>query len=382
MTPREKRLSIAAGAVVGLVGLYGLVYLLVLAPLRRLEMRERAVVGQVRKLARENRQREEIHERIRQIASRCFGLASQATAVEGDVMQFLSDIEDRSELDVRKLDPTPAESQPGVYEGMGFSVTASGSLDQVVNYLFLLDQQKFLYRIDRLSLQPDWETDRVEMSLRYATILPVQPEYPKTVKKHDPPVIVAGKYETGSLIGSLSAAGPDGSDRTRYTALSLRNPLLRYRKRPVRVARQPDPRPRPRPRPQPNPPRPAPQPARAEYKLTSLTRINGEPKIRIENLRTGLSKLYKVGDAFDGGTIARADYRDMPRPDNPKLISSSRIILRKGPDYWAVERGQTFSQKRLLRQDQLPEDMQPNPQSSGTGDEPAGSPEDGPGVQG
>jgi hypothetical protein len=325
-----------------------------------------------------------MHERIREIASRCFGLASQATAVEGDVMQFLSDIEDRSELDVRKLDPTPAQSQPGVYEGMGFSVTASGSLDQVVNYLFLLDQQKFVYRIDRLSIQPDWETDRVEMSLRYATILPVQPEYPKKVKEHDPPVIAAGKYQTGSLLGSLSAAGPDGSDRSGYTALSMRNPLLRYKTRPVRVARQADPKPqrRPRPRPQPNQTRPKPQPARAEHKLTSLTRINGEPKIRIENLRTGQSKLYKVGDSFDGGTIARADYREMPRPDNPDLISGSRIILKKGPDYWAIERGQTFSQKRLLRRDQLPEDMQTNLQSPGTDDEPAGSPEDGPGGQG
>ena len=57
------------------------------------------------------------------------------------------------------------------------------------------------------------------------------------------------------------------------------------------------------------------------------------------------------------------DYRPLPRADNPQMLSPSRVILKAGPDYWAVELGQKLTQKRRLKRDQLPEPIRSLPSS-------------------
>ena len=64
---------------------------------------------------------------------------------------------------------------------------------------------------------------------------------------------------------------------------------------------------------------------------------------------------YKLGDDLAGGTIVMIDYRQMPFPEKPALLSQSRVILSIEDDFWAIERGNTFADKHKLAPEKLPE---------------------------
>jgi hypothetical protein len=49
---------------------------------------------------------------------------------------------------------------------------------------------------------------------------------------------------------------------------------------------------------------------------------------------------------------------------NPRILSSSRVIVKVGPDYWAIELGQDIAQKRRLAREQLPEPLRAAPQTA------------------
>ncbi len=51
------------------------------------------------------------------------------------------------------------------------------------------------------------------------------------------------------------------------------------------------------------------------------------------------------------------DYRELPKPEKPKLLSSSRVILKIGEDYWAVDLGQILTKKRRLEGQLVPQEL-------------------------
>jgi hypothetical protein len=51
------------------------------------------------------------------------------------------------------------------------------------------------------------------------------------------------------------------------------------------------------------------------------------------------------------------DYRPMPMPGREIVQSESRVILRVGDDFWAIERGRTLADKRKLTGNQLPQEL-------------------------
>ena len=67
--------------------------------------------------------------------------------------------------------------------------------------------------------------------------------------------------------------------------------------------------------------------------------------------------IYKIGDDLAGGKIVMIDYRKMPFPKKPALLSQSRVILAIGEEYWAIERGNTLADKHKLVPEQLPENL-------------------------
>ncbi len=70
---------------------------------------------------------------------------------------------------------------------------------------------------------------------------------------------------------------------------------------------------------------------------------------------------YKTGDELAGGTIALIDYRRLPSPTQPGLLSDSRVILRIGSDLYAVERGRTLADIRKLDPSEIPDLLTRNP---------------------
>ena len=375
--PNRKIILFVAGFVLGLV-LY-LANRLVLKPLAKIDQDTKSVLIETTKLRQENRTRPATLLKIRQVTERTFGPAADETSVRGDVEAHLAELLRRSDLQWDRINSVAGRSQRGVYQEVTRDINAVGRLDQIVNFLYLLEQQPFLYRIRGLVIKPVINTDRVELSLEYSTPLPEPIRYPSKVKTTPPP-LATGRFEPGKTAGVLTS-----DDRKLYTALAQRDPFRRYIPRPKVVARPPQNPPSQRARPPVRPPDPPPQPpSDSRYRLTSLTKINGVPQIRIEDLRAKTDAVYAIGDAFEGSLLAHVDYRELPSAENPR-ITCPRLILRKGPDYWVVERGQTFDKKRLLKPEELPEALQasvepePEPDSKPAPAADAGSPTPGEG---
>ncbi|MCK5556756.1 MAG: hypothetical protein KAJ01_00145, partial [Candidatus Hydrogenedentes bacterium] len=103
------------------------------------------------------------------------------------------------------------------------------------------------------------------------------------------------------------------------------------------------------------------------FKVVDLSQWEDEKDIRIENTQNKAQprfRLYNVGDSLAGGTIVMVDYRIMPKPSQPELLSYSRLILKIGEDYYAVELGQTLAEKHRLRSKELPVPLRKNPASA------------------
>ena len=75
----------------------------------------------------------------------------------------------------------------------------------------------------------------------------------------------------------------------------------------------------------------------------------------MRDLNSEKTMRYRVGDELGEGIVAMVDYRPLPMPGNESVKSFSRVILKIGTEFWAVERGQTLAQKRRLEPEQLPQ---------------------------
>jgi len=134
--------------------------------------------------------------------------------------------------------------------------------------------------------------------------------------------------------------------RTRFTAITQRAFFLPYQKKPA-----PPPTPTATPPSAPTPPGPE------TYKIVSLSEWKGQQEIMVLDSNQNKTASYKPGDELAGGKIVMIDYRKMPFPKKPALLSQSRVILIIGEDYWAIERGNTLADKHKLVPEQLPENL-------------------------
>jgi hypothetical protein len=90
-------------------------------------------------------------------------------------------------------------------------------------------------------------------------------------------------------------------------------------------------------------------------RVVSLSEWEGQPEVHIRDTANNKTLRYRPGEKLkDGAEIVAVDYRSLPSKRNPLLKSDSRVILKIGADYWAVERGETLADKRKLEQGQWP----------------------------
>ena len=145
--------------------------------------------------------------------------------------------------------------------------------------------------------------------------------------------------------------------RRSYDVIPERDIFRRYIKyvappKPPTVAVKPKPNP---PTPKPNPPTPPAGPT-PKYRICALPMFLGEPEIWVVNEidETGAVHTYKQGEKLMGWEIVMVDYRMLPDPTNPELMSPARVIIRIDSDYWAIEGNQYISSKRILESSDLP----------------------------
>jgi hypothetical protein len=142
----------------------------------------------------------------------------------------------------------------------------------------------------------------------------------------------------------------DSTERHAYDDLVARDILRPYIKRP-----EPPPKPATAPgSPGGTPALTAPGPE--SYKIVSLSEWEGQPEIHVLDTSAQKTRRFKPGDQLAGGTIVCVDYRELTMPDSFAL-SESRVILKIGNEFWAIERGKTLADKHKLEPEQLPREL-------------------------
>ena len=139
-------------------------------------------------------------------------------------------------------------------------------------------------------------------------------------------------------------------ERPLFAAISKRAFFLPYQKKPPPAPPPPTP-------PKPTSPSVPPPPGPETYKIVSLSQWQGQPEIMVLDSNQNKTVNYKPGDDLAGGKIVMIDYRKMPFPKKPALLSQSRVILAIEEEYWAIERGNTLADKHKLAPEQLPANL-------------------------
>ncbi len=232
---------------------------------------------------------------------------------------------------------------------VGWLIRVKGSLDRLTNLLFVFSNDPHLHKIDNINWTPIAASTDLTLQARFTTLVldPVDGVTPEQIKPESLP-------NTATLASA---------ERKSYALISDRDIFRPYIRRPL----PPPPPPGPSSRPSitgPVVPPPPPTPT-TTYQLVGLPTWNDVPEAVVRDSRAGKSTTYKLGENWLGGELVMVDYRRLPLPKNPLVVSSSRAIVRVGRDsYWAVELGQFVTDKYLLTGDRLPDELRQSRTSS------------------
>lgn len=349
MNRREKILAICIGSVLGLIILYGLAYKLFIGPARDLDNQATELRKKNDSLASENKRYGQYVRQWHDIRDRTYhdNLLRATVLLKARVDQLVRDA-GLGQIPVR---PITGRAVKNSYEEIGCTIGGRASLERLTHLLFLLTRDGHLHRLSNLTIsQPQRGQKEVPFALRYSTLV-LHQKLPKTVTVAPRP---AGP--------TTKPAKPDlnSPERAKYNVIARRHIFLPY----VQLVRGPDPPPRP---PEPTPTEPVPpQPVRPSHDqlvVTGLPAFGMKREVHVAMPGRDIEKPLKVGDRLPVGQIAMVDYRLLPMPGRPKIMSTGRVILKIGRNYWAVELGQTLGERRILRAKDLPDQLKPKPES-------------------
>jgi hypothetical protein len=220
---------------------------------------------------------------------------------------------------------------------IGWNVQGDGPLTNIVHLLYLLNDSPWVHRLEGLSVSAGNRPGDVRVSFSYLTLV------------LDPAPDVTRK----DLAGKLTLDSPD---RALLNGIVSRDFFRPYIKRPPQPPVPPPGSPG-----NPavaGPPRP---PGPESFRVVSLSEWQGQPEIHVRDTAAQRTLRFKVGDEMAGGSVVMIDYRPLPSPSQPGLLSHSRVILRIGSEYWAIERGRSLADKRKLGPAELPTSLARNP---------------------
>jgi len=347
MTRREKSLAAIVAAMLGGFAAYGVVTAVFLDPAAEADLAMPALQDKIDEHTRQIGRKEYYRKRLGQFIGRTFGRTESEVRenMRAYLLRRARQCKINTQLDW-DTSPFTGRGRSGIYKTVGWSVTARGSHKSITDFVKLLQDDPYLHRIDLLHVTPIPKQQDRKVLVRYVSLV----LDPKVHPKRKPGTAPASRPALVEL------ARADCKERDAIVARDLFRP---YVKRPV-VRRPPPTR---RKDPPPPPPRrgPVKPPIETRLKIVSLAQYAGPPQVCLRHLDTGQLTRYKPGDELLGGKIEMVDYRTMPHPQNPRIDSSSRVIVAVGATYWAVELGQTLSQKHRLDPGQLPFELKPPP---------------------
>jgi hypothetical protein len=320
---REKKLLWIVGGIVGLavVIVGGRAFLL--KPLRDIDKKTAVLREKLQKVNAERHAYVTAVGAVERFAQRTFSdQIDQASAKSGETLTKQILLSGLHEADFSRLPVGPRKLR-GASE-IGWSVQGQGKLGNAINLLFLLQESPYLHRIENVAVSAGDAPGQVRIGFRFLTLI-LEP---------------APGVEPVALQTKFTVESPE---RRIFDGIVARDLLRPY------VKRSPD---------KSGPSSDSPSPSGpGALRVVSLSEWMGQPEVHVRDLTNQKTFRYKLGDALADGTIAMVDYRPLPMPGNEGLKSFSRVILKVGTEYWAVERGQTLADKRRLSSEQLPESL-------------------------
>lgn len=333
MNKRERTLLALILAVAVLAGGgFGLRYIIT-RPLKDLDRQIGTLRIELNKITTERRAYFSDENQVKSFTQRTFSDdTDKASARSGEMLTRLILQSGLVESDFTRLPAGPRKLR-GASE-IGWSIQGEGPLMQVLNLLFQLQESPYLHRIENVSVSPGEAPGRVRVRFRFLTLV-IEPA--PAVEWKEP----APKFTL------------DSPERRIYDMIVQRDILRPYIKRapagpaaPGGVV------------PGANLPLAAkPLPGPESLRVVSLSEWQGFPEIHVRDLPNQRTLSFRPGDPLAGGVVVMVDYRPLPVPDKPGLRSDSRVIIRIGAEYWAVERGRTLADKYKLASEQLPENL-------------------------
>lgn len=327
MNASEKRLALIVGGIAGILVLGLGIRTLLVKPLQDIDKKIVVVREKIEKVKTERRNYFAAEDRMKAHTLKTFAdTVDEASAASGEILTKKILESGLNEMEFTRLPVGPRKFR-GAAE-IGWNVQGDGPLDKVVNLIFTLNQSPYLHRVENLFLSAGDAPGMVRVRFRYLTlVMDPAPEVTRT-----------------NLVPALTL---QSSERRLLDEVARRDILRPYIKRP----------PPPPPPGQPGPPpvaKPGTPPGPESFRVVSLSEWQGQPEIHVRDLTRQKTLRFKPGEELAGGTIVMVDYRPMPLPGNAFLQSYSRVIVKIGSEYWAIERGQTLADRRKLSTSELP----------------------------
>lgn len=327
----KKREKILAGIVLGFVALFVLGFGAKRIFVRPVQEVDKQIALLREKLAKINNERREYfaaEDALKKVAQRTFATElNQASARSGEMITKQIALAGLSESDFTRLPVGPRKLRGG--SEIGWSIQGKGSLEKIVNLIFLLQSSPQVHRIESVTLTSHEKPGEIKVRFLYLTLV-VEP---------------APEFDPIELKPKLTLESPE---RFAYNTIMARDILRPYIKA-IPAATKPG-----------KASEPSSAPAGPEaLKVVSLSEWEGQPEVHIRDVTQNKTTRYRAGDKLkeNAGVVAEVvavDYRAMPSPRNPLLLSHSRVILKIGEEFWAVERGQSLAEKRKLEQGEWP----------------------------
>jgi hypothetical protein len=331
MNPREKILLWAVVSVV-IIGGGGFGLRTVWQkPIKEADRKIADARAKLDKLRAERRAYFEAEDLVKRFTQRAFAdQVDQASAKSGEMLTKTILKCGLPEDDFSRL-PAGPRKLPGASE-VGWTVQGEGRLSKITDLLFMLQESPYLHRVDGLTLSTGDNPGDVHVRFRFLTLV-MEPA----------PVV-----DPIDLQPKFTLQSPE---RLILDGIVKRDLLRPY------IKRQPVPQPGSVPGQPGSTPSPGTAPGPETFKVVSLSSWGGsDPEVFVFDATAQKTLRFKPGDTWGGGVIAMVDYRMMPHPTKQRS-SESRVILRIGAEYWAIELGQTLAEKYKLSAAQLPEQL-------------------------
>lgn len=331
MTPRERKLAITAGLAVGAVALYFTVHQFLLVPTAELENQIRNLHNKTYTFHKQIRKADTDRKIIRHAIRHSFDRQDERAAENARAM--LHRMFKTAKLDGSlRLTPINGKRIANAYTERGWNIQASGPLDQLIDFLYLIEQDPHLHCIDQLTITPRLADGTARLNARYMTLIPAAID-PKT------------ESLTPATQPAPSRATLTAGPRQQYDLIDRRDLFRPYIKR----------KPKPKPvntttlrhvRPAPDTP---PPPRSDRFILVGLPTWAGQPEAILRDPLDNSTRTLHIGDSLLGGTITAIQYTQRPHPNKPGMLSGSRLVIRIQGRDMAVELGDALNQLDLLQ---------------------------------